>query len=298
MPLPAAASEFLERIEVRLAGHAPRPRIVFPEGEDPRVREAAHRLAARGLVEPVLVPRVITDEAAAERYAALYYEHRRHRGVTQREARHAARRPLDFAALMVAAGDAEGFVGGAANSTAETVRAALHAIGPAPGVKTISSFFVMAVPDRRTGCHGLSIAADCAVVIAPNAPQLADIAIMAAASTRLAFECEPVLALLPARDPALSEEAARLIRARSPQLDLRTGDDAFDPRANALVYPDLNAANTGYKLIEWLGGGSAFGPMLQGLNRPANDLSRACSAADIYTVALITALQAHAQVPA
>ncbi|HRJ22022.1 MAG TPA: phosphate acyltransferase [Bryobacteraceae bacterium] len=92
MPLPVAASEFLERIEVRLAGHAPRPRIVFPEGEDPRVREAAHRLEARGLVEPVLVPRVITDDAAAERYAALYYERRRHRGVTQREARQAARR--------------------------------------------------------------------------------------------------------------------------------------------------------------------------------------------------------------
>ncbi len=297
MPLPAAALEFLERIEQRLTGRTPRPRIVFPEGEDPRVLEAAERLAARGLVEPVLVPRVITDEEALARYAALYRERRRHRGATEREAREAASRPLHFAALMVAAGDAEGFVGGAANSTAETVRAALHAIGPAPGVKTISSFFVMGVPDRRTGCNGLSIAADCAVVIAPTPAQLADIALMAASSTRLAFECEPLLALLPGRDPALTDEAARLVRQRAPSLELRLGDDAFDPRVNAYVFPDLNAANSVYKLIEWLGGGSAFGPMLQGLNRPANDLSRAASASDIYTVALITALQAHAEAP-
>jgi len=295
--MPKAAAEFLERIEERLKGREPQARIVFPEGEDPRVREAAAKLEARGLVEPVLVGRKIADEERVERYAALFQERRRGR-VSAREAREAARRPLYHAALMVAAGDAEGFVGGAANSTAETVRAALQSIGPAPGVGTVSSFFAMAVPDRRVGCGGLLIAADCAVVIAPSAEQVADIALMAAASTKLAFECEAQVALLPGRDAAATERAAERVRTRAPELELLTGERAFEARANALVFPDLNAANIGYKLVEWLGGGAAFGPMLQGLRRPANDLSRAASAQDIYTVALITALQAYGGAPA
>lgn len=294
--MPAAASEFLERIETRLLALPARPRIVFPEGEDPRVVAAAEQLRARGVVEPVLVPRRITGEEAAARYARLLFERRRHRGLTEREARQAALRPLDFAALMVAAGDADGFVGGAANSTADTVRAALHAIGPAPGIRSVSSFFVMATPNRGAGCNGLYIAADCAVIIEPTPDQLVDIARMVAASTRLAFECEAIVGLLPGRNPALTAAAVERLRAHG--LDLRTGDDAFDPRVNALVFPDLHAANIGYKLVEWLGGGAAFGPMLQGLARPANDLSRAASPQDIYTVALITALQAQNQVAA
>lgn len=296
MSLPAAALEFLARIEARLLALPARPRIVFPEGEDPRVIAAADRLRARGLVEPVLVPRRITDGETAARYARLLLERRRHRGLTEREAQEAARRPLEFAALMVAAGDADGFVGGAANSTADTVRAALHAIGPAPGVRSVSSFFVMATHNRAAACNGLYIAADCAVLVDPTAAQLTDIARMAAASTRLAFECEPIVGLLPGRDPARIEEAAARLRASMPGLQIRTGDEAFDPRVNAIVFPDLNAANICYKLVEWFGGGAAFGPMLQGLARPANDLSRAAGAADIYTVALITALQAQNQI--
>lgn len=286
--------EFLERIETRLLFLPAKPRIVFPEGEDPRVVAAAERLRARGVVEPVLIPRRITDADAAARYARLLFERRRHRGLTEREARQAALRPLDFAALMVAAGEADGFVGGAANSTADTVRAALHAIGPAPGVRSVSSFFVMATPNRAAGCNGLFITADCAVIVDPTADQLADIARMAAVSTRLAFECEAVVGLLPGRDPATIAAAAERLRAQG--LEPHTGEDAFDPRVNALVFPDLHAANIGYKLVEWLGGGAAFGPMLQGLARPANDLSRAASPQDIYTVALITALQAQKQV--
>ena len=297
MPPPAAALEFLERIETRLLALPARPRIVFPEGEDPRVRAAAERLAARGLVEPVLVPRAPAQDAA-DRYAALLYERRRRRGMSEREARELARRPLYFAALMTAAGDADGFVGGAANSTADTVRAALLAIGPAPGIAAVSSFFVLASPVRAVGCNGLFIAADCAVLIDPTAAQLADVARVAAASTRLAFECEPAVGLLPGKDAARIAEAAATLRAAQPGLDVRTGDAAFDPQVNTLVFPDLHAANIGYKLVEWLGGGSAFGPMLQGLNKPANDLSRAAGAEEIYTVALITALQAQAQVPA
>lgn len=282
---------------------------MFPEGGDPRVREAAFRLAAGRLVTPVLIGGAgVLDAAGVElrdsqtdsnlpAYASLYLQRRGGKGVTEREAQAVVRRPLDFAALMVAAGDADGSVGGAANSTAETVRAALHAIGPAPGIRTVSSFFVMGVPNEQEGCGGLFIAADCAVLIDPEPAQLAEIARMAARSAHMAFECEPVVGVLPGRDPDLGRKVKELIERVEPGLQIRTGDDAFRG-VNALVFPDLHAANIGYKMVEWLGGGAAFGPMLQGLARPANDLSRACTSDDVYTVALVTALQAHSVVAA
>lgn len=307
MHLSVPAADFLKRVEVRLQQLQPRKRIVFPEGDDPRVIQAASRLAANNLLEPVLISRAANPpvdglrrlnpdtDAATAGYAAYYLKRRGHRGATAREAEAAARRPLDFAALMVASGDADGFLGGAANSTAVTVRAALHAIGARKGVKTVSSFFVLCTPNEQAGCRGLFIAADCAVVIDPTPNELADIALMAAGSAHMAFECEPVVGLLPASDPERTEQAARILRSRAPNLDVRTGDDSIY-RANAIVFPDLNSANIVYKLVEWLGGASAFGPMLQGMNKPANDLSRAASADEIYVTGMITALQAHAGV--
>ncbi len=307
MHLSVPASDFLKRVEVRLQQLQPRKRIVFPEGDDPRVIQAAARLAANNLLEPVLIshaPNPPADgirrhnpdtDAATSAYAGFYLKRRAHRGATAREAQAVARRPLDFAALMVASGDADGFLGGAANSTAVTVRAALHAIGAQKGVKTVSSFFVLCTPNEQAGCRGLFIAADCAVVVEPTPAELADIALMAAGSAHMAFECEPVVGLLPASDPERTEQAARILRSRAPHLDVRTGDDSIY-RANAIVFPDLNSANIVYKLVEWLGGASAFGPMLQGMNKPANDLSRAATSDDIYVTGMITALQAHSEV--
>ncbi len=151
--------------------------IAFPEGGDPRVLEAAARLAREGVVRPVLIGakpanapagvEFVDPKAspAVARYAAIYYERRRAKGITQVEAAEIARRPLYFASLMVAAGDADGSVGGAANSTAETVRAALHAVGPHPRARLVSSVFIMALQDRSLGHNGLMAFADCAVVI-------------------------------------------------------------------------------------------------------------------------------------
>jgi len=130
------------------------------------------------------------------KYAALYYERRRAKGITQIEAAEMARKPLYFAALMVAAGDADGSVGGAANSTAETVRAALHCIGPHPRARLVSGVFIMALQDRSQGHNGLMAFADCAVVIAPTSIELADIAIATAETTRVLLHTEPVVALL------------------------------------------------------------------------------------------------------
>ncbi len=307
MHLSVPAADFLKRVEVRLQQLQPRKRIVFPEGDDPRVIQAASRLAANSLLEPILISHASNPPAdglrrhnpdtdpATSGYAGFYLKRRGHRGVTAREAQAVARRPLDFAALMVASGDADGFLGGAANSTVVTVRAALHAIGAQKGVKTVSSFFVLCTPNEQAGCRGLFIAADCAVVIDPTPNELADIALMAAGSAHMAFECEPVVGMLPASDPERTEQAARILRSRAPQLDVRTGDDSIY-RANAIVFPDLNSANIVYKLVEWLGGASAFGPMLQGMNKPANDLSRAATPDDIYVTGMITALQAHSEV--
>ncbi len=166
--------------------------IAFPEGNDPRVLEAAARLAREGVVKPVLIgPKpagaaegvTFVDPAtspAAAKYAALYYERRRAKGITQVEAAVIAKKPLYFASLMVGAGDADGSVGGAVNSTADTVRAALHSVGTAPRARLVSSVFIMALQDRSLGHNGLIAFADCAVVVDPTASELADIAIATA----------------------------------------------------------------------------------------------------------------------
>jgi phosphate acetyltransferase len=312
----------------RLRALRVRKRIVFFEAEDPRVQQAAARLAAEGLVEPILVgprpgsgPQGVTfiDPATSPRlatYASIYYDRRRARGITEIEARQIARQPLHFAKLMVAAGDADGSVGGAVTSTAEAVRAALHCIGTPATVRTVSSVFIMAVHDRSFGHGGLLALADCAIVIEPTAVQLAEIAIATAQTTRILLDTEPVVALLSfstmgstkhkAADKVI--EALKIIRARAPELRVdgeMQADAALVPavacakapgspvagRANTLIFPDLASANIAYKMVERLGGGMAIGPFLQGMAKAGNDLSRGCSAEDIYGVAVITALQ-------
>ena len=184
-----------------------RKRIVFPEGSDPRIREAACRLAREGLVAPILIGPpwdgagsgvAFVDPAASphlRRYAGIYYERRRARGVTELEAAALARQPMYFAKLMVAAGDADGSVGGVATSTGDAVRAALHCIGTPAGIRTVSSVFFLAVQNRDFGHQGVLALADCAIVIEPTAVQLADIAIATAASVRALLGTEPVVAL-------------------------------------------------------------------------------------------------------
>ncbi len=313
MPLPPAAVEFLNAQIERLR-RLPRPqRIVYPEGDDPRIVAAARRLAREGLAEPILVGRApagsdlryVDPDTSPEtpRYAALYYRRRRARGLSEREAARIARHPLYFAALMVAAGDADGTVGGASTTTAETVRAALHAIGTAPGVRTVSGFFVMAVRRRCFGAGGLLVFSDCAVVVDPSEEELAEIALAAAGSVRTLLEAEPKVAMLGCSleavpDDRQARKAARALEEigrRAPGLATLCAQDAAEAvaaGANALIFPNLNAGNICYKLVERFAGAAAFGPFLQGLARPANDLSRACTAEDVYGVSLITALQA------
>jgi phosphate acetyltransferase len=327
--IPESAREFMAGLIER--ARRLKKTIAFPEGNDPRVLEAAARLARDGVVKPVLVgPKTAqapegvmfvdpSTSPLSAKYAAIYHERRRAKGVTQVEAAAIARKPLYFASLMVAAGDADGSVGGAVNSTAETVRAALHAVGPHPRARLVSSVFIMALQDRSLGHKGLMAFADCAVVIDPTAGELADIAIATADSTRVLLNTEPAVALLSFstkgsgkhKDVDKVTEALAIVKARAPELNVdgelqadaavsavvaqtKAPGSAVAGHANTLVFPNLASANIGYKLVERLGGAMAIGPFMQGLAKPANDLSRGCSAEDVFNVAVVTALQSEA----
>lgn len=294
-------------------------RVVLPEGEDERIHAAAERLRQGKIAEPIILADATLDSHPLKRKIDDYLA--KH----PRSTKHDAPRTLLFGAAMVAMGDAEACVAGAVHTTGDVIRAALRAIGMAPGTTVVSSSFYMVTQQpgpwsKEPAMPRVVTFTDCAVVPDPTPDQLVSIAYSAAKDRSRLVGDDPVVAFLSystkgsAAGPMVDKmkEGARLFAERHPEIpsdgELQ-GDAALVPevanrksqgspvagKANVLVFPDLDAGNIAYKLVQRLGGAVALGPLLQGLARPMSDLSRGATPADIVEVAAMALLQGSGQ---
>ena len=252
-----------------------------------------------------------------EEYAQLLYALRKDKGLTEEEARKTTLQILYHGVLMVKAGDADGMVGGAIHSTGDLLRPALQVIKTSPGISTVSGYFLMESPDKSLGTNGVFLFADSAVNPNPDASQLADIAIVSAKSAKTMLNDTARVAMLSFSTKGSAKHddvdkvrnATKLAQEKAPELlidgelqvdaaivervaKLKAPESKVAGKANVFVFPDLDAGNIGYKLVQYFGKANAFGPICQGMAKPVNDLSRGCSVEDIVGVAAITACQA------
>lgn len=317
-----------------------RQRIVLPEGTEPRTLTAAARIIAEGIADIILIgkPEEIkakaeelkltnienativdpTDEKVIDRYAPLFFELRKSKGISMEQARKTTADPLYLGCLMIKNGDADGQVAGALNTTGNVLRAAFQVIKTMPGINVVSGAFVMVLPEGSAfGTNGLLIFADCAVIPDPTAAELAQIAVSSAQTARDIAGMDPRVAILSFSTTGSAKhekvdkviEATKIAKEMAPFLALdgelqadaalvpsvgksKAPDSPIAGTANVLVFPNLEVGNIAYKLCQRLGGVEAVGPVLQGLAAPVNDLSRGCFPEDIYKTIIITCNQA------
>ncbi|MCL1998906.1 MAG: phosphate acetyltransferase [Turicibacter sp.] len=316
---------FLESIKGR--AKTANKTIVLPEANDPRTIKAAETILAEKLAKVILIgnPNEVKvngaecidpqNYAEADRLAETLADLRKSKGMTKDEALNLIKtNPLYLGCMLVKEGLADGMVAGAVNSTADVLRPSLQILKTAPNVKLVSSFFIMVVPDCSMGENGIFLFSDCGLTQNPNAEELAAIALSSAESFKKLVGVEPKVALLSHSSMGSAKhadvdkvvKAVEIAKANAPQLQLDGElqlDAAIVPEigkskapnspvagnANVLIFPDLDAGNIGYKLVERLAKAEAYGPITQGISKPVNDLSRGCSADDIVGVAAITA---------
>ena len=327
----------IDKIKAKAAANV--KTIVLPEGEEDRNVQAAAKVVAAGLAKLIMLgdPEKVKAVAAkygvclegieiinpatsdkAAGYAATLYELRKAKGMTEEQAAKLVADPMYYGVMMVKAGDADGLVSGAIHSTGDMLRPALQIIKAKPGMKTVSSCFLIESPVKTFGDNGIMIFSDCAVNIDPDAEQLANIALGAADSARSLAGIEPRVAMLSFSTKGSAkhdnvtkvQEATRIAHEMAPDLmldgelqldaalvpavgELKAPGSAVAGKANVLVFPDLQSGNIGYKLAQRLGQAEAYGPILQGIAKPCNDLSRGCSVDDIVATVAITAAQAQ-----
>ena len=309
--------------------------IVLAEGEEPRIITAAAKIQAEGIAKLILIgnPKTIAEKCPSakldgvksidvntgdiEPYAQLLYELRKAKGMELDKARKLARDPLYFGVLLVKKGEADGMVAGSVSATGDVLRPALQIIKTAPGIKTVSSCFIMLLDkDSKYGDNGVMVFGDCAVNPNPDSAQLADIAIASADTATAIAGIVPRVALLSFSSKGSAKHefvdkvtaALDIIKSARPDLqadgelqadaalvptvaDLKAPGSTVAGKANVLIFPDLQAGNIGYKLVQRLAGAEAIGPICQGFNSPVNDLSRGCSSEDVVNVVAMTALQ-------
>lgn len=307
--------------------------IVLAEGDDPRIVEGALRAAKSGIARITLLVASNPDDKTGEdhidlinpvtspklkAYAETYFEMRRHKGVDQHGALEAVKKPLNFANMMVRQSDADGSIAGAVHTTKDVVRAALQIIGVSDSYERISSFFLMIMDKEHHPVKGAVLFADCGLVIDPDENELVQIALASAVSVKLLLDVTPRIALLSfsTKDSADHPHVDKITNATRALADLRPDlavdgplqfDAAIMPaiakkkakgsslagQANIFIFPDLNAGNIGYKIAERIGGAKAIGAIMQGLAKPANDLSRGCDAEAVFNMIAVTTVQAQ-----
>lgn len=312
--------------------------IVLPESSDIRVLEAARKVTDQGFAKVILLGnkdelQEIAGEMSIaditvinplesdkrEKYVNDFYELRKAKGMTIEKAEETLKNNIYFGTMMIKEGDADGLVAGSICSTADTLRPSLQILKTAPGVKLVSSFFIMQVPNSEYGQDGMFLFSDCGLNTNPNADELSEIAISSANTWKQLVGTEPKVAMLSystfgsAPITELTEKvinATKLVKEKEPNLLVdgemqadasivpsvgakKAPESAVAGNANVLIFPDLNAGNIGYKLVERLAKAEAYGPVTQGIAKPVNDLSRGCKADDIVGVVAITAVQAQ-----